>query len=546
MMKQLQVSITTKSPLIITAESSSQVLTESKNYISGTIVRGILADAYIKNHYKEDQKLRKKVHEDAGFKRLFLGGLQFQTAYPVVEGHRSYPLPQSLMKHKSDGNIIDILEDPGKPGYKVLKGLGYVDSEPSKKDQTIYMAEVDKKIHFHMSRSSESERFAGRSNGGGIYNYEAIGEGQTFEAVISGEEEDLIHLIRGLELEDHILKARVGKAKRTSYGQCEIQFGDLTDCEINVTDEWVKTLKEGKLAIRLDSPFISNIPTTGWRRNEEDSLVQDFVNELQAAIPNQKISLKKLFTGAEVVRNYVGVWQLHRPEELALVSGSVFKFDCSKDWPDADVKALKDVLMTGVGGRKEEGFGQIRPWVLSPSFEIAPDKKDSKLGVEVTELSNDTKALVRTILATLDVEAIRSQAYQDVKNHENQLTITDNHTFARLENYISILFNQTNGISKDDETAVKNIFDANWKANGLFLLHQQTGKSCDVKDALIALKVPQWVSALGEKHQELRDLVYSLDDKEQEKKEKEKQRETQRKLFFEEYWTWFFKYARKL
>lgn len=545
-MKQLQVSITTKSPLIITAESSSQVLTESKNYISGTIVRGILADAYRKYHYRKDPKLGKKAHEDAVFKRLFLGGIQFQAAYPVVAGHRSYPLPQSLMKPKGEGNIIDILEASGKPGYKVLKGLGYVDSEPSKKNQTIYMAEVDKKIHFHMSRSSESERFAGRSNGGGIYNYEAIGEGQTFEAVISGEEEDLIQLIRGLELEDHILKARVGKAKRTSYGQCEIRFGDLTDCETDISDEWVKTLKEGKLAIRLDSPFISNTPATGWRRNEEDSLVQDFVNELQAAIPNQKVSLKKLFTGAEVVRNYVGVWQLHRPDVLALVAGSVFAFDCSKDWSDADVKALKNVLMTGVGNRKEEGFGQIRPWELHLSFDMKVDNKDSKAVADVTKLSKSTRKLMRTILKTQDIESIRSQAYQDAKNHENQLTKADNHTFARLENYISILFNQTNGISKGDETAVKNIFDANWKANGLFLLHQQTGKSCDVKDALIALKVPQWVSALGEKHQELRDLVYSLDDKEQEKKEKEKQREAQRKLFFEEYWTWFFKYARKL
>lgn len=531
MMKQLQVSITTKSPLVITAESSSQVLTESKNYISGTIVRGILADAY-----RKDKDWANKAHENTTFKRLFLGRLQFQAAYPVVAGHRSYPLPQSLMKHKVKGDIQDILDGQGAAGYKVLKGLGYVQG------QNIYMAEVDKKIHFHMSRSSESERFAGRSNGGGIYNYEAIGEGQTFEAVICGEEEDLIHLIRGLELEDHTLKARVGKAKRTSYGQCDIHFGELTDCERGVSDEWVKTLKEGKLAIRLDSPFISNTSTTGWRRNEEDSLVQDFVNELQAAIPNQKISLKKLFTGAEVVRNYVGVWQLHRPEELALVAGSVFIFDCSKDWSDEDIKALKKALMTGVGGRKEEGFGQIRPWVLQQSFEIKKENKASKTGVAITELSDDTKGLMSTIIATSDVEAIRSQAYQDVKNHERQLSKADNHTFARLENYVSILVNQINGISKDDETALKNIFSSNWKANGLFLVHQETEKTCDVESSLKAIKVPEWVSALGKTNQELRNLVNRLDDEEREKEEKDKQRN----LFFEEYWTWFFKYARKL
>jgi len=531
MMKQLQVLIRTKSPLVITAESSSQVLTESKNYISGTIVRGILADAY-----RKAQDLGKKAHENKTFKRLFLGGLQFQAAYPVVAGHRSYPLPQSLMKPKGEGNIIDILEASGKPGYKVLKGLGCVEGK------LIHMAEVDKKIHFHMSRSSESERFAGRSNGGGIYNYEAIGEGQTFEAVICGEEEDLIHLIQDLKLDNPTLKVRAGKAKRTSYGQCDIQFGDVVNCETGINDAWIKTLKEGKLAIRLDSPFISDTPITGWRRNEEDSLVQDFVNALQAVIPNQKISLKKLFTGAEVVRNYVGVWQLHRPEELALVAGSVFIFDCSKNWSDADMKALKDVMMTGVGRRKEEGFGQIRPWMLNQSYEIKKENKASKSGATIAELSEHTKGLMSTILATSDVEAIRAQAYQDVKNHERQLSKADNHTFARLENYVSILVKQTNGISKEDETALKNIFSSNWKANGLFLVHQETENTCDVEGSLKAIKVPEWISAVGKMHQGLRNLVYKLDDEEEAKKEKAKQKN----LFFEEYWTWFFKYARKL
>ena len=528
MMKQLQVTITTKSPLVITAESSSQVLTESKNYISGTIVRGILADAY----RKKDRDLGKKAHENATFKQLFLGGLQFQAAYPIVAGHRSYPLPQSLMKHKRKGDVKDVLDGEGAAGYKVLKGLGYVQG------QNIYMADVDKKIHFHMSRSSESERFAGRSNGGGIYNYEAIGEGQTFEAVICGEEEDLIHLIRGLELEDHTLKARVGKAKRTSYGQCDIYFEDLTECEMGVSDEWIKTLKEGKLQIRLDSPFISNTPTTGWRRNEEDSLVQDFVNALQEAIPNQKVSLKKLFTGAEVVRNYVGVWQLHRPEELALVAGSVFTFDCSRDWSDADLKALKDVLMTGVGGRKEEGFGQIRPWVLPPSFEIAPVDKDSKQVADVRELSKATRKLMRTILKTQDIESIRSQAYVDVQYNKSQLQKADNHTFARLENYVPILANQKGSISDDDKASLKKIFETNWKANGLFIGNQQMGKFCDVEEMLKNFKVPEWIIAIGETHQGLRELVNGKQNVEQQEKQDE--------LYFVEYWTWFFKYARKL
>ena len=111
------------------------------------------------------------------------------------------------------------------------------------------------------------------------------------------------------------------------------------------------------------------------------------------------------------MRNYVGVWQLHRPEELALVAGSVFIFDCSKNWSDADMKALKDVMMTGVGRRKEEGFGQIRPWMLNQSYEIKKENKASKSGATIAELSEHTKGLMSTILATSDVEAIRANEW---------------------------------------------------------------------------------------------------------------------------------------
>ena len=202
------------------------------------------------------------------------------------------------------------------------------------------------------------------------------------------------------------------------------------------------------------------------------------------------------------------------------------------------MKALNDILITGVGGRKEEGFGQIRPWVLHQSFKIESDNKAPKVEVNITELSDDTKELMETIFATMDVEAVRAQAYQDVKNHEHQLSKADNHTFARLENYVSILANQTHGISDDDKNALKRIFQDNWSANGLFLVYQQTESTCDVENALIKYEVPEWVITLGETHQGLRELVYGVDDTEQEDKQK--------KLFFEAYWTWFFKYARKL
>lgn len=519
-MKQLHVSITTKSPLVITAESSSRVLTESRDYISGTIVRGLLADAY-----RKARGLGNTAHEDSSFKRLFLGGLQFQAAYPVVQGQRSYPLPQSLMKHKISGDIRDMLHVEGAAGYKVLKGLGCVDA------QEVTLASVQKKIYFHMSRSSEAERFAGRSNEGGIYNYEAIGEGQTFEALITGEEQDLITLVRDLNLKDNTLAVRVGKSKRTSYGKCEVRFGDIVSSDAELTTAWEGQLQKGILALRLDSPFISDTPISGWKRHDAESLVQDFVKALQEVLPRQQIELSTLFTGAEIVRNYVGVWQLHRPEAMALSAGSVLKLQCSTEWSDTDISQLKEVLATGVGSRKVEGFGQIRPWVLQTSFTIKLVKEEETSIGPVKSLSKATKKLVRSILKTSDVEGIRSRAYMDVQDYAKELKKADNHTFARLENYIPLLAGQGGGIRKDDSEALHRIFTENWKTNGLTIGDRMLGVSHDVLNLLEAQKVPTWINTICNTHDTLRELAGTAMKAEDR---------------FVEYWTWFFKYARKL
>lgn len=519
-MKQLHVSITTQSPLVITAESSSRVLTESRDYISGTIVRGILADAY-----RKARNLGNTAHEDSSFKQLFLGGLQFQAAYPMVKGHRSYPLPQSLMKHKVEGDIKDMLEADGAAGYKVLKGLGTV------YEGQVDLASVHKKIYFHMSRNSADERFAGRSNGGGIYNYEAIGEGQTFAAIITGEEEDLITLVRDLKLKNNTMTVRAGKSKRTSYGKCEVIFGDVVPCEMKNISDWVEQLKHGILALRLDSPFISDRPVSGWRRLEEESLADDFVGALRRVLPEKELTLSKVFTGAEIVRNYVGVWQLYRPEVLALAAGSVCVLTCSTDWSDEDIKRLTDVLATGIGVRKAEGFGQIRPWVLRSTLELQNTEEEPVPVAPVKSLSKVTKKLVKSILKTKDVDAIRSRAYLDVQKHTKELKKADNHTFARLENYVPLLGGQRGGLNKDDSEALRRIFGDNWKANGLSVGHKELGISHDVLELLEDRKVPKWIDTICNTHDGLRTLVGSSMSAEDR---------------FIEYWTWFFKYARKL
>ncbi|WP_301861156.1 hypothetical protein [uncultured Megasphaera sp.] len=50
-MKKLDITIQLMSPVVLTMQGSSLVLTESNEYISGCILRGLLAERYISQNH---------------------------------------------------------------------------------------------------------------------------------------------------------------------------------------------------------------------------------------------------------------------------------------------------------------------------------------------------------------------------------------------------------------------------------------------------------------------------------------------------------------
>ena len=165
-MECLTVAIKTLSPVVLTAMNNAAVMTESRDYISGTVLRGVLAARFI-----EMKNLGKAAHEDTEFKKLFLGGLRFIAAYPVVRGKRSFVLPFSLQKGKipeknAEGleELLDVMRQKPKAGYKAMKGFAVAEQN------CISPVSVRKQVKLHMSRNSEKERLSGRSLEGNIYN----------------------------------------------------------------------------------------------------------------------------------------------------------------------------------------------------------------------------------------------------------------------------------------------------------------------------------------------------------------------------------------
>ena len=171
-MERMKLTVTTLSPVVIPATSDTTVMTATQDYFSGTVLRGVLAAAYIRQN-----RLKGKAHEDKAFQQLFFGDLRFVDAYPSLKGERGIVLPLSLQKDKAGTEICDLFEPKADmAGYKSCRGIGLV----RPKQEKILSLPVRKRVSLHMSREKEDERISGRSEDGDIYNYEAIEPGQEF------------------------------------------------------------------------------------------------------------------------------------------------------------------------------------------------------------------------------------------------------------------------------------------------------------------------------------------------------------------------------
>lgn len=528
-MKQLRLEITTKSPVIITSEDSAQVLTGTKPYFTGSMIRGMLAELFIKQ-----QQLGTVAHENDTFRDLFLGKLVFTNAYPKVRGERSYPLPRSLQRAKTSQEIRDLVYQAGAAGFKGFSGMGVVAND------TIHLASVRRSMHFHMSRQEDHERFEGKSCDGGIYNYESIDAGQTFITYIYGEEIELNQLIQGLPWKKDRLHVRCGRSRRTGYGHCDIRMSPVENLVCD-TKAVAKSIQINKLlCLRLDSILLGN-QRLGVTLHGMNGIGQTVLEELQAAFPTKKFSVEGLDTTAysamEKVQSFVGIWGVYRPEAMGLSSGSILLIHTDDSWSESELENLYIVCCRGVGDRCEEGFGQLRFWVQENELTLAESTEKASNTVEVpSTLSADTKVLLQAILENQIVESIRKQAYQDVQYNAKQLRKADRHTYAQLESYIGALSEASitgAPVDKKIEEGIQRIVETNWGYYGFYLGSNGNGKSESILALLLEkAKEPYWVQTSNTDSKNLIE-TYQLPSI---------STQTVRK----EYWTWFFRYARKV
>lgn len=419
---RIPVHIRTLTPVVIPEKSGDSVLTETSQYFSGSLIRGIFA-----KHCQKHIQSGISAEENSDFYKFNLSGsLRFSPAYPDCSGKPAYPVSFSFLKDKSGTETMDILEQNPKAGYKPVKGYAAMNSDGQ---QTILtMASVKRTISFHMSRQGESERIIGSSKDGKIYNYEAIAPGQDFIAYIYGEESETKEFFEyfcktGLGTEGTELY--LGHSKRTQYGKCSVRLGS-PEPFVYKHSETVFGKDRNCIALRFTSDFI---PSETF--DNAATALADLVNAIMEKT-NIAVKIEKVSAVCGERETFVGVWGLKRPRQRHIEAGSAVKISKGngQPWSEQEIQAISCIGLFGIGQRTVEGYGSFDIWPLGEK-EIGQPQKQKAMEVELSSVQD----IVSKILDRRIEDKLQMQAWKDVKDRIKDTT--KKHIFARLENILS-------------------------------------------------------------------------------------------------------------
>lgn len=383
-MEQVKITITVKSPTLITSSSTAGVLTATRGSIDGRILRGVFASHFIKSH-----NLGKEAHKNQEFMDLFYGDLRFVSAYKDTVKGTSFPAPLSLQRNKhpkANDSVTDLFTGEDLVGYKGVKGFIVQDGN------NCSLVPIETAIRLHMSRSSEKERIQGRSKDGNIFNYEFLEPNQVFVGTVIGPKTALEAFVRQFPKK---LDCYIGRSRYTEYGHCEVEIGEITSIPAPES-------KEKPVYIRLHTPLLLG--------NESIvNVIGDAVQEIGA-----DISIDGVHASYQEEQNFNSIWGVRSNSESAASAGSVIKLVKTSGWTQENLSKLQHILYNGMGSRVQEGYGQGRLWTPG-EFKMVKLEEPKITGV--TSLHQSTKELTRKILEKQVILNARLRAANDVDTY---------------------------------------------------------------------------------------------------------------------------------
>ena len=380
-MKRYAISATLKSPVIIQQNRQSDT-SLSLDFIPGSTLRGALAAQYIREGGTPDE---------TEFKSLFLNNpVRFTDLLPTnCAGMKSRPLPLSAVSCKRKPGFLKE-GDEGKKINTTAHGVedilcrrfaNYLKPETIS-DNTCRICGNDLKCisgfwsenlevpQLHkptmiMHRHTGIDRSTGTASDKIFFITQSIADHRMDEG--SGEfkpQEFYGTLYLTAEQLDPLKKLIESNlfvgANRTS-GSGEVK---LSLTEANEDQDSFDILKWDTDFKRKVKAFASIDPPEGIyfsvMMNSHAILTDRFLRpSFDLDLPFDGVAPVLKMVKSQKIRGWQSSWGLPKPDDIGIVTGSVFLFKYEGDDLDGLNKFLSDVVKSGIGFRQEEGFGQV-------------------------------------------------------------------------------------------------------------------------------------------------------------------------------------------
>ena len=382
-MEQVNITITVKSPTLIANSSTAGVLTSTRGSIDGRVLRGLFASQFISSH-----KLGREAHKNQDFMKLFYGDLRFVAAYKHTIKGTSFPAPLSLQKNKNaegyaSDDVVDFYTGKDLLGFKGIKGFVVVDGKECSPVQ------IETAIKLHMSRSLEQERVQGRSKDGNIFNYEYLEPNQVFVGSVVGPKAVLEEFVRQFPKQ---LDCHIGRSRRTEYGHCLVEIGDITVVPTPVNSG-------NSVYVRLHTPLVLGNESIGH-------VVAQAVQPL-----GSDISVGTVFASYQEEQSFNSIWGVRSSAEASASAGSIVELVKESGWSQDDVAKLQHILYNGMGTRLQEGYGQGRLWTPG-EFKLV--KLGEEQAPKLKSLHTSTQDIAKKVLEKQVIVNARLRAAKDV------------------------------------------------------------------------------------------------------------------------------------
>lgn len=426
-MYQLNFTVRTLAPVVISLKYGEINTINTERYIPGTTILGMLAWRYL----QQKKANGNSIGLDEDFLHFFLdGGVIFTNGWFTRKNEYDedaiyYPAPVSFRKSKTnEEEIYNILftEDDFDEQTQAIES--FISEEEMK--QTLPVLE----LHHHHQR----DRSTGAPAKGELFTYEAISPNQFFQGKMIGEEKYIQKL---MDICGRQWTGWIGRSRNSQYGKVEftLESPEKMGSFQNIEDEQI-------ILTMLSHTLI---------HNEHGFSTLD-INKLERYLYGAEIIKAAIKT--RIIENFVGVWGFKKPSEMGFQAGSSFLLDIK----DADREKLSGLQSTGLGERTHEGFGQIRldsvPNELGPLYFLwyAPENQPEKPKIDLPDCA---KSIVKEIVDKEIHNKIRCLAAEELIKFQDT-GLAGGSLIARIEGFLNSRKNNIAGF-REDINALKDI-----------------------------------------------------------------------------------------